>query len=181
MLSKHSLLLVLVAFMLLLAGCQQAGGAAPPSGVLASPLPPEGPAPSDEAEPDQAQSADSPTAEPKPAIASTLAKNEHGYARITVPQLVALRESADLFLLQVHFVHEWEIPDTDLFIALDDLPARLDELPPKDSLIVIYCRSGNWTQPAARFLAEQGYTNVADLVGGYSAWYAAGHPLLDRR
>ena len=43
------------------------------------------------------------------------------------------------------------------------------ELPDKDQLILVYCRSGNRSKQAAKTLASLGYTNVVDF-GGISSW-----------
>ena len=43
------------------------------------------------------------------------------------------------------------------------------ELPNKDALIILYCRSGNRSATAARELADLGYTRVYDL-GGIIDW-----------
>ena len=43
------------------------------------------------------------------------------------------------------------------------------ELPDKDALIILYCRSGNRSATAARDLADLGYTRVYDL-GGIIDW-----------
>ena len=40
----------------------------------------------------------------------------------------------------------------------------------KDAKIVLYCRSGGMSRAAAYELAEEGYTNVYDLVGGKNAY-----------
>jgi len=43
------------------------------------------------------------------------------------------------------------------------------ELPDKDQLILIYCRSGNRSKQAAQKLADMGYTNIAEF-GGINDW-----------
>ena len=43
------------------------------------------------------------------------------------------------------------------------------ELPDKDAVILIYCRSGRRSENAARELADMGYTNVYDF-GGIIDW-----------
>lgn len=43
------------------------------------------------------------------------------------------------------------------------------ELPNKDQLILIYCRSGNRSKQSAQKLAEMGYTNVVEF-GGINSW-----------
>ena len=44
-----------------------------------------------------------------------------------------------------------------------------DELPDKDQLILVYCRSGNRSKQASEILAELGYTNVKEF-GGINTW-----------
>lgn len=44
------------------------------------------------------------------------------------------------------------------------------ELPDKDQIILVYCRSGNRSKEAAQKLADQGYTNVIEF-GGINDWH----------
>ena len=41
---------------------------------------------------------------------------------------------------------------------------------PKEEAIYLYCHSGNRSGKAAKFLVENGYTKVYNLVGGYSSY-----------
>ena len=50
-------------------------------------------------------------------------------------------------------------------IAAEEIP----ELPDKDQLILVYCRSGNRSKQASEKLAALGYTNVAEF-GGINSW-----------
>ena len=43
------------------------------------------------------------------------------------------------------------------------------ELPDKDQLILVYCRSGNRSKTASQILANMGYTNVKEF-GGINDW-----------
>lgn len=43
------------------------------------------------------------------------------------------------------------------------------ELPDKDQLILVYCRSGNRSKKASAKLVEMGYTNVVEF-GGINDW-----------
>ena len=43
------------------------------------------------------------------------------------------------------------------------------ELPDKNQLILVYCRSGNRSKQASAKLAGQGYTNIVEF-GGINAW-----------
>lgn len=39
-----------------------------------------------------------------------------------------------------------------------------------DKPLLVYCYHGHSSQPAAQFLAEQGFDQVYSLIGGYTAW-----------
>ena len=47
--------------------------------------------------------------------------------------------------------------------------AEIPELPDKDQLILVYCRSGNRSKQASEKLAMLGYTNIVEF-GGISDW-----------
>ena len=47
--------------------------------------------------------------------------------------------------------------------------AEIPELPDKDQLILVYCRSGNRSKQASEKLAALGYTNIAEF-GGINDW-----------
>ncbi len=50
-------------------------------------------------------------------------------------------------------------------IPLAILPARMHELEPKDRPIVLYCASGARSGQAARFLKQNGFTDVVNAGG----------------
>ncbi len=50
-------------------------------------------------------------------------------------------------------------------IGTDDIP----ELPDKDQLILVYCRSGNRSKQASQKLVNLGYTNIVEF-GGIMDW-----------
>ena len=108
-------------------------------------------------------------------------KNADDYADITVDQLASMMDEKDFTLVNVHIPYEGEIPQTDLFIPFNEMQDHLSELPAKDAPIVLYCRSGSMSTTAAQVLADEGYTNVMELDGGFNEWKAQGYELLDKR
>lgn len=57
-------------------------------------------------------------------------------------------------------------------IAVDDLRGRLDELPEKETPIVVHCQVGLRAHVAAQVLRQHGWAEVANLSGGYLTWRA---------
>lgn len=112
---------------------------------------------------------------------SELPKNDDGYVDISVDQLASLMEDKTFTLVNVHIPYEGELPQTDAFIAFDEIAAHTDELPAQDAPIVLYCRSGSMSTEAARVLADMGYENIVELDGGFNAWKAAGYEFIDQR
>jgi len=60
-------------------------------------------------------------------------------------------------------------------LPLPRLIDHLDELDPS-APTVVYCAGGYRSSVAASTLRAHGFTVVADLIGGYGAWAAAGQP-----
>ena len=63
-----------------------------------------------------------------------------------------------------------------LHIPLHTLPSRLAEIA-HDCPVVIYCQSGVRSAHAGGFLAQNGWDNIYNLVGGFSVWSARGLPV----
>jgi rhodanese-related sulfurtransferase len=99
-------------------------------------------------------------------------------SEISVADAVAKRDGG-AFILDVRQPEEWNethIPDSTL-IPLDQLAARVNELP-KDQEIVVVCRSGNRSAQGRDILLEAGFTNVTSMAGGLNQWKAAGYPTV---
>ncbi len=82
------------------------------------------------------------------------------------------------FFLDVRTQEEWNefhAPNATL-IPLDQLPARLNELP-KDKEIVVVCRSGNRSQQGRDILLNAGFAQVTSMQGGLTDWRASGYPI----
>jgi rhodanese-related sulfurtransferase len=56
-------------------------------------------------------------------------------------------------------------------ISLPSLLKRLDEIDKSDP-VVVFCAGGYRSSIAASLLKSHGFTDVSDLIGGYSAWSA---------
>jgi rhodanese-related sulfurtransferase len=71
---------------------------------------------------------------------------------------------------------EWElklarIPGV-VHVPMNQVPARLGEFA-RDAETIVMCHAGGRSMRVALFLANQGFTNVANLAGGISAWSQA--------
>lgn len=96
---------------------------------------------------------------------------------VNVAQAYEMYQQDDVFVLDVRTQQEWDeyhAPNTTL-IPLDQLPARLSEVP-KDKEILVVCRSGNRSQEARDILLNAGY-NATSMAGGLIDWRANGYPV----
>jgi rhodanese-related sulfurtransferase len=85
---------------------------------------------------------------------------------------------AGLTVLDVREPVEWEqahVPGA-VHIPLAELPARLEELPADDQLLVV-CAVGARSARAVRYLVERGHDAV-NLHGGLMEWQEAGRELV---
>jgi glyoxylase-like metal-dependent hydrolase (beta-lactamase superfamily II)/rhodanese-related sulfurtransferase len=89
------------------------------------------------------------------------------------------RRKEDAFLLDVREPSEYLRSHISgaVNIPQAELATRLDELPRERSILVI-CQTGSRSRHATEFLTQIGYTDVANVVGGSSAWRRAGKPLI---
>jgi rhodanese-related sulfurtransferase len=91
---------------------------------------------------------------------------------ISVTELKARRDRGEKpVVLDVR--EDWElqlarIPDV-VHVPMNQIPARLAELDRRAETIVM-CHAGARSLRVAHFLANQGFTNVANLAGGIAAW-----------
>jgi adenylyltransferase/sulfurtransferase len=77
------------------------------------------------------------------------------------------------FLLDVREPWEWAVSNLGergaRLIPLDELESRLGEIP-DDRPVVVYCRTGQRSEDAARLMRQAGRERVANLRGGLVAW-----------
>jgi len=76
------------------------------------------------------------------------------------PLVIDVREGWELQLAS--------IPDV-VHVPMNELPERLSELS-RDAETIVMCHAGGRSMRVAHFLTNQGFTNVANLTGGISAW-----------
>lgn len=112
--------------------------------------------------------------------AGTIVQAKGGqWTDITPGTLESMLKHKDFTLLNVKTPYIGEIAGTDLYIPYTDVAARSAELPSdKGARIVVYCRSGNESAIAAQALVSLGYTDIANLDGGMTAWVASGGQLV---
>ena len=99
--------------------------------------------------------------------------SEASYQQISMDEAIAIMESeSDYIILDVRTTEEFadkHTPDAinipNETIGTEDIP----ELPDKDQLILVYCRSGNRSKQASDKLVGLGYTNIVEF-GGINDW-----------
>ncbi len=62
-------------------------------------------------------------------------------------------------------------------IPIQVLKEHLAEVP-KDKQVYVYCHSGARSAKASKMLANNGFTNIENVMGGIEAWKAASHPVV---
>ena len=95
------------------------------------------------------------------------------YRQISMEEaVIMMREESDYIILDVRRSDEFaegRIPNA-INVANEDIgTAEIPELPDKDQLIMVYCRSGRRSKEAAQKLVALGYTNIVEF-GGILDW-----------
>ena len=137
---KLTLYLALFAALLLLAGCASAGTAVPETSELRDPA-------------DATEGPD--------------------YRQVTMEEAIAMMETeSGYILLDVRTPQEFRdrhIPGA-INVPNEDIgTGKILELPDKEQLILVYCRSGNRSKQAAEKLVALGYTGIVE-IGGILDW-----------
>ena len=99
--------------------------------------------------------------------------NENSYQQITQEAAKEMMDTQEVVILDVREQHEYDsghIPGAVLLpvgtITEDTAAAVIDDL---DTVVLVYCRSGNRSKTASQALADLGYTNVYEF-GGINDW-----------
>lgn len=96
-----------------------------------------------------------------------------GYTQVSSEEAAQMMEEhTDELVLDVRTPEEYaeaHIPNA-INVPNEEIgDAAIAELPDKEQLILVYCRSGNRSKQAAQKLATQGYTNIVEF-GGINEW-----------
>src|SRR5215469_7015599 len=86
-------------------------------------------------------------------------------------------EAGDALLLDVRNGNEYRdghIPGS-MHIPASRLTKKLGDVP-RDRPVLVYCAGGNRSVAASSELLSAGFTDVADIAGGFDAWDEAGYP-----
>ena len=101
------------------------------------------------------------------------AQKEQSYRQINMDEAIAMMEAeSDYIILDVRTPEEFSekhIPGA-INVANETIGSEeIPELPDKDQLILVYCRSGNRSKQASEKLVALGYTNIIEF-GGINDW-----------
>ena len=95
------------------------------------------------------------------------------YKQITTEEaIIMMAEESDYIILDVRTPEEYESGHIKDAINIPNEiigDKEIAELPDKERLIMIYCRSGNRSKQASEKLVELGYTNIVEF-GGINTW-----------
>lgn len=95
----------------------------------------------------------------------TSAELKERQANGTAPVIIDVRETWE---------NEESRIDGSRNIPLGELPGKLDDLEElKEQEVVVHCKSGGRSASAKAFLAQQGFRNVRNLLGGMQAYQQA--------
>ena len=85
-----------------------------------------------------------------------------------------IEKGENLNLIDVR--EQWEFDEANIgakLIPLQTLPNKLSELEPlKEQEVIIHCRSGKRSDNAKKFLEQNGFKNVRNVLGGIEAYLA---------
>ena len=99
--------------------------------------------------------------------------NENSYQQITQEEAKEMMDAQEVVILDVREQHEYDSSHISGAVLLpvgtiteDTAAAVIDDL---DTVVLVYCRSGNRSKTASQALADLGYTNVYEF-GGINDW-----------
>ena len=99
--------------------------------------------------------------------------SQNGYKQITQQQAKEMMDKQSVIILDVREQHEYDSGHIKGAVLLpvgsitEQTAAAV--IPAKDSVVLVYCRSGNRSKTASQALADLGYTEVYEF-GGINSW-----------
>lgn len=101
-------------------------------------------------------------------------KNTASYQQITAEEAKSMMdEQPDAVILDVREQDEYDaghIPGAVLLpVGTIDEETAASAIPEKDTVVLVYCRSGNRSKTASQALADLGYTQIYEF-GGIKGW-----------
>ena len=97
----------------------------------------------------------------------------NAYRRITMQEAVEMMEKEENYIILDVRTHEefaaGHIPGAIVVPNETIGTEEIAQLPDKDQLIMVYCRSGNRSKQASDKLVKLGYTNIVEF-GGINSW-----------
>ena len=98
---------------------------------------------------------------------------DDAYQQITQEEAKEMMDTQEVIILDVREQGEYDsghIPGAVLLpVGSIDETTAAEVIPEKDSMVLVYCRSGNRSKTASSTLAELGYTNIYEF-GGINTW-----------
>ena len=96
-----------------------------------------------------------------------------GYKQISTQEAVEMMaEETNYIILDVRTSEEYKAGhiENSINIANETIgDSEIKEIPNKEQLIMVYCRSGNRSKQASQKLVQLGYTNIVEF-GGINTW-----------
>lgn len=97
----------------------------------------------------------------------------HSYEQISQQEAKTMMDTQDVIILDVREQEEYDsghIPGAVLLpVGTISEKTAAAVIPEKDSVVLVYCRSGNRSKTASAALAELGYTGIYEF-GGINTW-----------
>ena len=98
---------------------------------------------------------------------------QNTYQQISQEEAKQRMDEQDVIILDVREADEYDsghIPGAVLLpLGTIDKDSAAAVIPEKDSVVLVYCRSGNRSKQASSILAELGYTGIFEF-GGINTW-----------
>ena len=95
------------------------------------------------------------------------------YQKISQEEAKEMMDSQEVIILDVREQDEYDsghIPGAVLLpVGTIDEETAAEVIPEKDSMVLVYCRSGNRSKTASETLVGLGYTNIYEF-GGINTW-----------